>query len=54
MFAKVAEIAQVAQRPGLISATSESTSDTDPYFYEDLLRLLVTNIEGKITEFLNV
>ena len=36
-----------------ISATSENTSDTNPYLYEDPLRLLVYNIEGKITEFLN-
>ena len=42
MFSEVAEIA----------ATSENTSDINPY-YEDPLRLLVNNIEGKITEFLN-
>ena len=36
-----------------ISATSENTSDINPWFYEDPLWLLINNIEGKITEFLN-
>ena len=36
-----------------ISATSENTSDINPQFYKDPLRLHVNNIEGKITEFLN-
>ena len=36
-----------------ISATSENTSDVNFSFYVDSLRLLVNNIEDKITEFLN-
>ena len=36
-----------------ILATSENTSDINPQFYEDPLRLLVNNTEGKITEFHN-
>jgi len=35
------------------SATSENTSDVNPQFHKDPLRLLVNNIEGKTTEFLN-
>ena len=37
-----------------ISATSENTREINPSFYEDPLRLLVNEREGKITEFLNV
>ena len=37
----------------LPSLLRENTSDINPYFYEVLLRLLVNEIEGKITEFLN-
>ena len=36
-----------------ILATSENTSDISPLVYEDPSRLLVNNIEGKITEILN-
>ena len=46
VFSEVAETARVAERRG-------HTSDINPKFYEDPLRLLVNNMEGKITEFLN-
>ena len=36
-----------------ISATSENTSEVNPQFYKDPSQLLVNDIKGKITEFLN-
>ena len=46
VFSEVAETVRVAERRG-------HTSDISPTFYEDPLRLLVNNMKGKITEFLN-
>ena len=34
-------------------ASSEDTSDTQPQYYADALRLLINNIEDKFTEFPN-
>ena len=44
MFSQVAEV----------SASPEKTGDINPEFYEDTMRLLNNDKEGKITEFLNV
>ena len=37
----------------MFSEVAENTSEINPRFYEDPLRLLVNEIEAKNTEFLN-
>ena len=48
----LSEIAETASRTAT-RASSEDTSDTQPQYYADALRLLINNIEGKFTEFPN-
>ena len=38
----------------MFTVVAENTREINPSFYEDPLRLLVNEREGKITEFLNV
>ena len=54
-FSEVAEIAQVVQRRGQFEQVLKTQVILILIeFYEDLLRLLlVNNVEGKLTEFLN-
>ena len=48
----LSEIAETASRTAT-RASSEDTSDTQPQYYADALRLLINNIEGKFIEFSN-
>ena len=38
----------------MFSEVAENTTDINPKFYEDPLRLLVINIDGKISECLKL
>ena len=48
-------LSEIAETASLTAtrASSEDTSDTQPQYYADPLRLVINNIEGKFTEFRN-